>query len=90
MFTLIQNEHHTNRGLRLRRFGLFEDRKMNKYIYLVTMCIKMLIFSGSLKANGILLDEIVIFLNTTHSRVAWAMSFQNGLAYMIGKYSSRL
>ncbi|XP_071840652.1 monocarboxylate transporter 2-like [Apostichopus japonicus] len=60
---------------------------MDKYIYLVTMCIKMLIFSGSLKANGILLDEIVIFLNTTHSRVAWAMSFQNGLAYMIAPFT---
>ena len=49
------------------------------------MCCRMVILTGSLKASSVLLEELVTFLDTTHSMVAWAMAIQNGMALMVGK-----
>ncbi|KAJ8044872.1 Monocarboxylate transporter 12 [Holothuria leucospilota] len=54
-----------------------------KWIVLIAACARGFFYTGSIKANGVLLDDIVLQVDSTHSLVAWAFSLQNGLALMM-------
>ncbi|XP_071814172.1 monocarboxylate transporter 2-like [Apostichopus japonicus] len=56
---------------------------MEKWILLGTILIRKILFCGSVKANGVILADIVNQLDTTNSLVAWAFSLQNGIALLI-------
>lgn len=56
---------------------------MEKWILVGTIFIRKLLFSGTVKANGVILADIVNQLHTTNSLVAWAFSLQNGIAFLI-------
>ncbi|KAJ8033382.1 Monocarboxylate transporter 2 [Holothuria leucospilota] len=58
---------------------------MEKWILLATVCMRMFLFSGSIKSNGVILQDIVKQLETSSSLVAWAFALQNGVAYIICK-----
>lgn len=58
---------------------------MQKWILLATMYLRKILFIGSVKANGVILNDIVTRLNSTNSLVAWAFTLQNGIALLICK-----
>ncbi|KAJ8020280.1 Monocarboxylate transporter 4 [Holothuria leucospilota] len=47
----------------------------------------MLLFSGSVKSNGVILDDLVKRLGTTNTLVAGAFALQNGIAYTITPFT---
>ncbi|XP_071810680.1 monocarboxylate transporter 14-like [Apostichopus japonicus] len=55
----------------------------DKLILLLAITFRVFIFNGSVKANGVILEDIARKLDTATSVVAWAMALQNGVAYMI-------
>lgn len=57
-------------------------RSMDKWIVFASVCFRILLSSGSLKSNGVILDDLVHELNSSHSLVAWAFSLQSGIAFM--------
>ncbi|XP_071814045.1 monocarboxylate transporter 4-like [Apostichopus japonicus] len=59
---------------------------MEKWILVGTIFIRKLLFSGTVKANGVILADIVNQLHTTNSLVAWAFSLQNGIAFLISPF----
>lgn len=60
----------------------------DKVILLLAITFRVFIFNGSVKANGVILEDIAIKLDTATSVLAWAMALQNGVAYMIGTYTT--
>ncbi|KAJ8020572.1 Monocarboxylate transporter 2 [Holothuria leucospilota] len=62
---------------------------MGKWILVVTLCMRLFIFSGSVKSNGVILDKLVQQLDTSHSLVAWAFALQNAVAMLLCKYFHR-
>ncbi|XP_071822077.1 monocarboxylate transporter 13-like [Apostichopus japonicus] len=63
---------------------------MDKWIVLVACCARSFLVSGCLKSNGVLLDEMVLRLSTTHATVAWIFSLQNGLSYIMAPVTTSL
>lgn len=61
--------------------------KMGKSILLTSIFLRRIIFMGSVKANGVILMDIVQQLNTTTTLVGWALSLQTGVAYILCKYT---
>ena len=59
---------------------------MDKWIVLMASCVRIFFFSGSMKANGVILDEMVQKLNTSNTLVAWAFAMQNGLSFMLSTF----
>ena len=49
-----------------------------------------MLFTGSVKANGVILSDIVAQLSTTNSLVAWAFALQSGIALLICEYNLTL
>ncbi|KAJ8020281.1 Monocarboxylate transporter 4 [Holothuria leucospilota] len=47
----------------------------------------MVLFSGSVKSNGVILDDLVKRLGTTNTLVAGAFALQNGIAYTITPFT---
>lgn len=58
---------------------------MDRWILLTTYTIRKILFCGSTKSNGVILEDIVEKLNTTNSVVAWTFALQNGICLMICK-----
>ncbi|KAJ8043876.1 Monocarboxylate transporter 2 [Holothuria leucospilota] len=61
---------------------------VDKWIVLATCCLRLFFFTGCSKSNGVILDDMVHQLNSTHTLVAWAFAVQNGMACMFSKFFS--
>lgn len=57
---------------------------MAKWIALVALCVNRLFHSGCVKANGVLLSDMVKNVNGSNASVAWAFSLQGGLSCILG------
>lgn len=59
---------------------------MEKAIVFFGWSSRLFLSGGCLKANGVLLTDIVERLGTTNSVVGWAFSLQHGVSYLVGKF----
>lgn len=75
----VKSPDHERRLARLRVLRL---RSMDKWIVFASVSCRMFLLSGSFRSNGVLLDDLVHKLNSSHSLVAWAFSIQSGIAFM--------
>ncbi|KAJ8021162.1 Monocarboxylate transporter 7 [Holothuria leucospilota] len=60
-----------------------ENRRRLSWIVFASACVRVFFASGSLKANGVILEDLVVRFNSSHSLVAWAFSLQNGCSLLI-------
>ncbi|KAJ8021161.1 Monocarboxylate transporter 3 [Holothuria leucospilota] len=72
-------------GFRLKKFG-----GTQRWIVFAACCVRLFFVSGSLKANGVILDELVVKLNSNHVLVAWAFALQNACYYLISPVTQML
>ncbi|KAJ8041587.1 Monocarboxylate transporter 2 [Holothuria leucospilota] len=63
---------------------------MDKWIVLAAWAARLFFYHGCMKANGVLLDDMVAYIGTTHSMVAWAFAIQSGLAFLCAPVGSAL
>lgn len=63
---------------------------MAKWIVFVALCVKIAFYSGSIKANGVILVDTVSIVNSSNSLVAWAFTTQSGLSCMLSKFPENL
>lgn len=59
---------------------------MNRWIVFIANSAKCFFDSGFMKSNGVILDQMVAYLDTTHSVVAWAFSIQFEMSLMSGMF----